>query len=79
MTAPLLLNLQGKTVYVAGHTGMAGSAIVRRLEQEDCEVLVADRDTVDLTNQGQTEEWLTRRKPEVVIIAAGRVGGDLCK
>jgi GDP-L-fucose synthase len=54
---------------------MAGSAIVRRLEQEDCEVLVADRDTVDLTNQGQTEEWLTRRKPEVVIIAAGRVGG----
>lgn len=75
MTAPLLLNLQGKTVYVAGHTGMAGSAIVRRLEQEDCEVLVADRDTVDLTNQGQTEEWLTRRKPDVVIIAAGRVGG----
>jgi len=54
---------------------MAGSAIVRRLEQEDCEVLVADRDTVDLTNQGQTEEWLTRRKPEGVIIAAGRVGG----
>lgn len=75
MTAPLLFDLQGKTVYVAGHTGMAGSAIVRRLEQEDCEVLVADRDAVDLTNQGQTEEWLTRRKPEVVIIAAGRVGG----
>ena len=75
MTAPLLFDLQGKTVYVAGHTGMAGSAIVRRLEQEDCEVLVADRDTVDLTNQGQTEEWLTRRKPDVVVIAAGRVGG----
>jgi GDP-L-fucose synthase len=54
---------------------MAGSAIVRRLEQEDCDVLVADRQAVDLTNQGKTEEWLTRRKPDAVIVAAGRVGG----
>ena len=54
---------------------MAGSAIVRRLVREDCEVLVADRQALDLTNQGQTEDWLKRRKPDVVFIAAGRVGG----
>ena len=58
---------------------MAGSAIVRRLVREDCEVLVADRQALDLTNQGQTEDWLKRRKPDVVFIAAGRVRGDLCQ
>lgn len=75
MIAPRLFDLQGKTVFVAGHQGMAGSAIVRRLVREDCEVLVADRQALDLTNQGQTEDWLKRRKPDVVFIAAGRVGG----
>src|ERR1044072_7554314 len=54
---------------------MAGSAIARRLGREDCEVLVADRGALDLTDQTQTEEWLTRKKPDVVFIAAGRVGG----
>ena len=47
---------------------MAGSAIVRRLEQEDCEVLVADRDTVDLTNQGQTEESLRGGSPRSLLL-----------
>jgi GDP-L-fucose synthase len=75
LIAPLLFDLKGKTVFVTGHNGMAGSAIVRRLAKEDCEVLVADRHSVDLTNQAATEEWLDRMKPDVVFNAAGRVGG----
>jgi GDP-L-fucose synthase len=75
LIAPLLFDLKGKKVYVTGHNGMAGSAIVRRLAKEDCEVLVADRQSLDLTNQAATEEWLTRMKPDVVFNAAGRVGG----
>jgi GDP-L-fucose synthase len=60
---------------VAGHTGMAGSAIVRRLRQESCTVLVADRHELDLTRQDQTERYLSAARPGVVIMAAGRVGG----
>ncbi len=71
----LLFDLRGKRVYVAGHNGMAGSAIVRRLAREGCEILTVDRKTVDLTNQGQTENWLAEKKPDVVFLAAGHVGG----
>jgi GDP-L-fucose synthase len=67
--------LDKKVVFVAGHTGMAGSAIVRRLQQENCRVLVADRSQLDLTDQDQTEKFLTVNRPDVVIMAAGRVGG----
>ena len=70
-------DLAGKRVFVAGHTGMAGSAIVRRLRQESCTVLVADRDELDLTRQDQTERYLSAARPDVVIMAAGRVGGIL--
>jgi GDP-L-fucose synthase len=69
--------LMGKRVFVAGHTGMAGSAIVRRLGQESCHLLVAERSELDLTRQDQTERYLTATRPEVVIMAAGRVGGIL--
>ena len=69
--------LTGKRVFVAGHTGMAGSAIVRRLRQESCTVLVADRHELDLTRQDQTERYLSAVRPDVVIMAAGRVGGIL--
>jgi GDP-L-fucose synthase len=75
LIAPILFDLKGKAVFVTGHNGMAGSAIVRRLAKEDCEVLVADRRSLDLTNQAATEEWLARMKPDVVFNAAGRVGG----
>jgi GDP-L-fucose synthase len=70
-------DLTGKRVFVAGHTGMAGSAIVRRLQQESCTVLVADRHELDLTRQDQTERYLSAARPDVVIMAAGRVGGIL--
>jgi GDP-L-fucose synthase len=75
LTRPLLFDLRGKRVYVAGHSGLAGSAIVRRLATEDCEILTANRQTLDLTRQGDTERWLAQNKPDAVIVAAGHVGG----
>ncbi len=70
-----LFDLRGKRVYVAGHRGMAGSAIVRRLATEDCEVLTVPRAEVDLTRQEATEAWFAANKPDVVFLAAGLVGG----
>ena len=72
-----IYNLKGKRVWVAGHRGMVGSAIVRRLEQEDCEVLTVGRDTVDLANQAQTSEWIMKNRPQAVFLAAAKVGGIL--
>ena len=70
-------DLAGKRVFVAGHTGMAGSSIVRRLRQEPCTVLVAERREVDFMRQDQAEHYLSATRPNVVIMAAGRVGGIL--
>jgi GDP-L-fucose synthase len=72
---PLLFDLRNKRVYVAGHNGMMGSAIVRRLSSEGCEILVADRHILDLTNQQNTEDWLAQMRPDAIFLAAGRVGG----
>lgn len=69
--------LSGKRVWVAGHRGMVGSAIVRRLERENCEVLTVGRGDVDLCNQAQTAEWIARTKPQAVFLAAAKVGGIL--
>jgi len=74
-TPPLLFDLKGKRVYVAGHNGMAGSAIVRRLAREDCEILTVARKTLDLTDQAATEGWLAEHRPDAVFLAAGHVGG----
>jgi GDP-L-fucose synthase len=68
-------DLRGKRVFVAGHSGMAGSAITRRLASEGCELIVADRKTLDLTKQEPTEEWIMRMRPDAIFLAAGRVGG----
>ena len=70
-------SLQGKRVYVAGHRGMVGSACARRLEREDCRILTVDRTELDLTRQDQVRAWMTRERPQVVIVAAARVGGIL--
>jgi GDP-L-fucose synthase len=70
-------DLSGKRVFVAGHKGMAGSAIVRRLRQEGCEILTIDRAELDLTRQEPTEKYFAAALPDVVILAAGRVGGIL--
>jgi GDP-L-fucose synthase len=73
MTAALF-ELKGKRIYVAGHTGMAGSAIVRRLGKT-CTILTAEHRELDLTQQEATERWLSAARPDVVVVAAGRVGG----
>ena len=75
MTPPLLFDLKGKRVFVAGHGGLAGSAIVRRLASEGCDILTADRHTLDLRQQEPTARWLARNGPDAVVLAAGRVGG----
>lgn len=72
---PLLFDLRGKRIYVAGHSGMVGAAIVRRLSLEGCEILVADHMTLDLTKQEATEQWISQAKPDAIFLAAGRVGG----
>jgi GDP-L-fucose synthase len=70
-------DLAGKRVWVAGHRGMVGSAIARRLAREDCEVITAGRDVVDLKDQAQTLRWLADTKPDAVFVAAAKVGGIL--
>ena len=75
MNPPLLFELKGKRAYVAGHSGMVGSAIMRRLKSEDCEILAADRKILDLTNQRATEDWLAQMRPDAIFLAAGLVGG----
>ncbi len=75
MPAEELLSLKGKRIFVAGHRGMVGSAIVRRLASEDCETLTVDRRKVDLTRQADTESYIADVKPDVVVLAAARVGG----
>lgn len=69
--------LAGRRAWVAGHGGMAGSAIVRRLESEDCHVLTVGRDRVDLRRQADVEGWMAEAKPDAVFVAAGTVGGIL--
>lgn len=75
LTAPVLFELRRKRIFVTGHKGMVGSAIVRRLASEDCDVLTADHSRVDLRDQKATESWLDQHRPDVVVNAAGHVGG----
>ena len=75
MAAPYLL--AGKRVWVAGHRGMVGSALVRRLQGEGCEVLTAGRAEVDLERQEQVERWMAAHRPDALIMAAAKVGGIL--
>lgn len=70
-------DLAGKRVYVAGHRGMVGSAVVRRLAGEGCTVLTATRAEADLIDQAAVRAWFAREKPDVVVIAAAKVGGIL--
>lgn len=70
-----MLDLSGKRVWVAGHRGMVGSAIVRRLASENCDVLTADRSELDLTDQRGVLGWMHNQRPQLVFLAAARVGG----
>jgi len=77
MSTEVIFPLEGKRIWVAGHNGMVGSAIVRRLAQENCEVLIADRTAVDLKDQAQTRAWILDQRPDAIFLAAAKVGGIL--
>ena len=67
--------LKGRKVWVAGHRGMVGSAVVRRLASEDVEVLTVPRQALDLRDAASVRAWLKAERPEVVVLAAAKVGG----
>jgi GDP-L-fucose synthase len=70
-------DLEGKRVFVAGHRGLVGSALMRRLERENCVTLTVGRSDVDLRRQETVERWMQRERPEAVFVAAATVGGIL--
>jgi GDP-L-fucose synthase len=70
-----IYSLKGKRVWVAGHGGMVGSALLRRLAQVDCTPLTVAREDLDLTRQAEVEAWMKTTKPQAVFLAAAKVGG----
>ncbi|MEM8750444.1 MAG: GDP-L-fucose synthase [Pseudomonadota bacterium] len=76
MTDQGVFDLEGKRIWVAGHRGMVGSAIVRRLERENpSEILTATRAELDLLRQADVEAWIADNKPDIIYLAAAKVGG----
>ncbi len=67
--------LPGKRIWVAGHRGMVGGSVVRRLELEDCEIIKAGRDELDLLDQTAVHHWMAESCPDYVVVAAAKVGG----
>jgi GDP-L-fucose synthase len=67
--------LSGKRVWVAGHAGMVGAALTRRLEQENCEIVTVAKGALDLRRQAEVEEWIDATRPEAVFVCAALVGG----
>ena len=67
--------LSGKRVWVAGHRGMVGAALVRQLEKENCTILAADRSVLDLRDAGAVSAWVQANRPQAVVLAAAKVGG----
>ncbi len=72
-----MFEIAGKRIWVAGHRGMVGSAVVRRLAREDCTVLTAGRDVLDLARQADVERFVLAEKPDAIVLAAAKVGGIL--
>jgi GDP-L-fucose synthase len=72
-----LYSLKGKRVWVAGHRGTVGSALLRRLRGEDCVTLTVGREELDLTRQQETERWIRDSRPQAIFLAAAKVGGIL--
>jgi GDP-L-fucose synthase len=69
--------LEGRRIWIAGHRGMVGAALMRRLRGAGCELVTAGRDRVDLRRQAEVEDWLAETRPDAAIVAAATVGGIL--
>jgi GDP-L-fucose synthase len=74
---PGSFEFESKRVWVAGHRGMVGSALCRRLAAERCAVITCERREVDLIRQDEVEVWLDARRPDAIVLAAANVGGIL--
>ena len=70
-----LFSLEGKKVFVAGHNGMVGNALLRRLSKVKCDILTVEKKHLDLKNYNEVNEWFSVNKPQVVFLAAAKVGG----
>lgn len=70
-------SLVGKRVWVAGHRGMVGSALLRRLQSENCEIITTPREELDLIRQDQVEKWMANERPDAIFVPAAKVGGIL--
>jgi GDP-L-fucose synthase len=77
MDTTLKYSIKKKKIWVAGHNGMVGSSLLRRLAKEDCDILCAARSDLDLRNQHDVSAWVRKNKPQAIIIAAATVGGIL--
>ena len=75
MSGVVNYSLAGKRVWVAGHRGMVGAALLRQLERENCTVLTVGRDRLDLRDAGAVLGWMKDNAPQAVILAAAKVGG----
>src|SRR4029450_2341910 len=76
MARSTLLDLRGKRIWVAGHRGLVGSALLRRLKREDVgEIITATSGELDLRRQEETERFVSAMRPDAVILAAAKVGG----
>ena len=72
-----MYSLQNKKIWLAGHRGMVGRALFRRLEKEGCQVIVKTRQELDLADYKQTEDWVAKNQPDTIILAAAQVSGIL--
>jgi GDP-L-fucose synthase len=75
MSASRHYALRNKRVWVAGHRGLVGSALVRRLAEENCEIIIAPRERFDLRRRDHVDRVLSEAKPDAIFLAAARVGG----
>jgi GDP-L-fucose synthase len=71
------LNIEGRRIYIAGHAGLVGSAVMRRLKRERVDALTAIHGELDLRDQSATRAFLQTKRPDIVVVAAARVGGIL--
>jgi len=73
--APVIFDLRGKRIFVTGHGGMVGAAVVRRLERENCDIVFAARRDLDLRQSEEVDRYMAQARPDAVFVAAGKVGG----
>ena len=70
-------DLKCKKIWIAGHNGMVGKAILRNLKKKNLEIITVEKESLDLTNQSETFNWIRKNSPEVIFMAAAKVGGIL--